>query len=205
MEELERRAIRVWMRTVMSSRGWSANEWAVKAKTSPTNITRFLNSDATYIPTSRTIGKLAFVAGSNPQLINKGQESGFVKYPVKNSDGETVDMIVVDDSTVELYKLGYWTGMGAMGIMSYSTVVVKPYAKMKDVKDGDIILYYSQSCGFLCGIIESKQICYYPRNPTACPTTLTADEITKPFWLPIKMSEIKGSVVGKVIQCMNNF
>jgi len=201
VEELERRAIRVWMRTVMSSQGWSANEWAVKANTSPTNITRFLNSDATYIPTSRTLGKLAFVAGSNPQLINKGQEGGLVKHPVKNSNGETVDMIVVDDSSVELYKLGYWTGMGMMGIMSHSTVVIKPYNKKKDIKDGDIVLYRSEACGFLCGIIENNQICYYPRNPTQLPDTFTEGQ----SWRPIKISNLKNNIIGKVIQCMNNF
>lgn len=201
MEELERRAIRVWMRTVMSSQGWSANEWAVKANTSPTNITRFLNSDATYIPTSRTLGKLAFVAGSNPQLINKGQEADLIKRPVKNAHGETVDMIVVDDSSVELYQMNYWTGMGAMGIMSYSTVVVKPYKNKKDIINGDIVLYQSRTCGLLCAVIESNYICYYPRTPTEYPDTFTKED----SWRPVKLKNLTGNIIGKVIQCMNKF
>ena len=67
MEDYETKAIRVWMRQVMDSRSWSANRWATLAGTSPTNITRFLNG-AKFTPSSKTLAKLVYVAGSSPQL-----------------------------------------------------------------------------------------------------------------------------------------
>lgn len=194
MEELERRAIRVWMRTVMSSQGWSANEWAVKAKTSPTNITRFLNSDATYIPTSRTLGKLAFVAGSNPQLINKGQESGLIKYPVKNADGETVDMLAVEDENVEIYQLGYITGMWAGGITPNSIVVVKK-VKTKELKNGDVLLFEDETHGLLCCTYYDGSIFF----------KVVQDYIDNDHWLPRKCSTISKVLVGRIIQSIKKF
>jgi len=67
MEDYETKAIRVWMRQIMNSREWSANRWATLAGTSPTNITRFLNG-AKFTPSSKTLAKLIYVAGSSPQL-----------------------------------------------------------------------------------------------------------------------------------------
>jgi len=70
MEDYEAKAIRVWMRSVMHQREWSANKWATMAGTSPTNITRFLNGGK-FIPSSKTIGKLSYIAGSAPSAITK--------------------------------------------------------------------------------------------------------------------------------------
>ena len=67
MEDYEVKAIRVWMKSVMATREWSANKWATMAGTSPTNITRFLNGSK-FVPSSKTIGKLSYIAGSAPQL-----------------------------------------------------------------------------------------------------------------------------------------
>lgn len=67
LEGYERKAICVWMRSVMHQREWSANKWATMAGTSPTNITRFLNGGK-FVPSSKTIGKLSYIAGSAPQL-----------------------------------------------------------------------------------------------------------------------------------------
>jgi len=194
VEELERRAIRVWMRTVMSSQGWSANEWAVKANTSPTNITRFLNSDATYIPTSRTLGKLAFVAGSNPQLINKGQEGGLIKYPVKNADGETVDMLAVEDENVEVYKLGYTTGMWAAGIMPNTIVVIKK-VKPKEIENGDVLLFEDEKYGLLCCEFYEGSIFF----------KVVQDNSENQIWHPRKCTTITKFLVGKVIQSIKKF
>jgi transcriptional regulator with XRE-family HTH domain len=59
--------VRVWMRAVMEKKDWSAEEWARKAETSPTNITRFLRGSK-HMPSTRTIAKLARVAGSAPAI-----------------------------------------------------------------------------------------------------------------------------------------
>ena len=67
MEDYESKAIRVWMREVMTNREWSANKWATMAGTSPSNITRFLNGSK-FTPSSKTLAKLIYVAGSSPVL-----------------------------------------------------------------------------------------------------------------------------------------
>ena len=46
IDEQERKALKVWMRGVIQNQKMSAYEWATKAGTSPTNITRFLNGNA---------------------------------------------------------------------------------------------------------------------------------------------------------------
>ena len=66
-----RERIRDWMLAVMSRHGWSAEHWGRIAKTSPTNITRFLKADAGFIPSAPTIAKLAAVAGTQPQLYGE--------------------------------------------------------------------------------------------------------------------------------------
>lgn len=65
---LARNAVRTWMRQVLADKGWSANEWAIAAKTSPTNITRMLTGMSETIPSFETIFKLARVAGSQPSF-----------------------------------------------------------------------------------------------------------------------------------------
>lgn len=54
--------LRHWMKQVMHDKEWNAQEWAVKAGTSPTNITRFLKG-SDHIPSYQTLVKLAGVAG----------------------------------------------------------------------------------------------------------------------------------------------
>lgn len=71
--EYGRNAVRVWMRQVMDEKGWTANEWAVSARTSPTNITRLLAPNSKVVPSIDTISKLASVARSQPNLILGGQ------------------------------------------------------------------------------------------------------------------------------------
>ena len=83
METYEQRAIRVWMRTVMDEKNWTANKWAVLAGTSPSNITRFVKGSK-FTPSSATIAKLAYVAGSHPNLsrneITKANVNSVIVY-----------------------------------------------------------------------------------------------------------------------------
>lgn len=67
--EMARRSVRVWMRQVLETKGWTANEWAKAAGTSPTNITRLLNSQTATVPTAATLMKLAIVARTQPNLM----------------------------------------------------------------------------------------------------------------------------------------
>lgn len=63
-----RRAIKVWMRDVMQQKGWTANEWARRAGTSATNVTRFLSPTSGIVPSAATIVKLSRAAGTQPSL-----------------------------------------------------------------------------------------------------------------------------------------
>jgi transcriptional regulator with XRE-family HTH domain len=54
--------LRRWMQQVMDERRWNAQEWASKAGTTPTNITRFLKGSE-HVPSYTTLVKLAVVAG----------------------------------------------------------------------------------------------------------------------------------------------
>lgn len=67
--EEQRQAIRAWMRAVMEQTGWAALEWARRARTSPTNITRFLKNNDASMPSWQTMGKLARVAPLPPPTV----------------------------------------------------------------------------------------------------------------------------------------
>jgi transcriptional regulator with XRE-family HTH domain len=205
VEQDERKAIRVWMRTVMANHNWTANGWATRAGTSTSNITRFLNSDSKFIPSARTLAKLAAVAGSSPPLLNTGgQETTYIKRPVYDAEGLVVDMIVIDDDNVEIYKLGEWSGMGAKGIFGNSTVVVEPKKSFKELNDGDIILYKSNSVGLLCAEYRNHMLNYYPADANNMPQEFNnSNEL---YWSPIKTKDVGDKrLVGKVIQMMLKF
>lgn len=66
--------LRQWMREVMLEHDWNAREWADKAGTSATNITRFLKG-SDHIPSYSTLVKLATVAGTTiptPGVAQRG-------------------------------------------------------------------------------------------------------------------------------------
>jgi len=107
METFEQRAIRVWMRTVMEEKGWTANKWAVLAGTSPSNITRFLKGSK-FTPSSATVAKLAYVAGSHPSLsrneITKANVNSVTVYDTKMNRLGVISVFGVTGS-VKAYKL----------------------------------------------------------------------------------------------------
>lgn len=65
-----RNAVRVWMRQTLSERQWSAEEWARRAATSATNITRVLDPTSKIIPKFATVARLARAAGSSPDMLH---------------------------------------------------------------------------------------------------------------------------------------
>lgn len=169
----------------MKDKGMSANEWATKAGTSPTNITRFLNSDTKYIPSSRTISKLSKVVGTQPGYFQQTQGSTI---PVKDASGAVVDMIIDPKvGKVEAYQLGAWTGYGAGGIRSYSTVVV---ATDQKIENGDVVAVEDEEHGILVGQAMDKFIVFKASDW----------EFTKS---PLEIKKVK--LVGKVIQAITKF
>ena len=204
MEQDERKAIRVWMRTVMANHNWTANGWATRAGTSTSNITRFLNSDSKFIPSARTLAKLAAVAGSFPPLLNTGcQQTTYIKRPVYDAEGLVIDMIVIDDDNVEIYQMGEWTGMGARGIVGHSTVVVEPKKSFQDLDEGDIVLYKSNSIGLMCAEYRNDLLACYPSDARVMPEQFS--HIGQEFWSPIKAKDVGKRLIGKVKQAMIKF
>jgi len=139
METPETRAIRVWMRQVMDAKGWSANQWASLAGTSPTNITRFLK-DAVNIPSSRTISKLAYVAGSSPTFssvpIQQGEINAVALYS-ENRNRLGVISVWGIKGEVKAYQLG--VGWPAYQMAVDDILIVR---KSKSFKAGDIVVAF---------------------------------------------------------------
>ena len=73
VERQTRIAIRVWLQNVLLENEWSAEEWARRAGTSATNITRPLSPSCKILPTVITVAKLARAAGSQPDLLARAE------------------------------------------------------------------------------------------------------------------------------------
>lgn len=199
MEEIERRTIRVWMRQVMQEHGLSANAWAVKAGTSPTNITRFLNSDSKFIPSARTLAKLAKVVRSSPQFLNASKQER-IRIPVLDANGQVDHMIVVERDDVVAYKLKEYTGMGAKGIHSYATVIVEPRDSWNDIEEDDIVVVKSPSYEILCARFNNGLIHYYPS------TTDVPPDFVPQNWMSVSIDFVGDEgLYGKVIQSIQDF
>lgn len=184
IDELERRALKVWMRGVMSNHKMSAYEWAKKANTSHTNITRFLNQDSKYIPSSRTIAKLVNVAGSSPHTVIPTHISSRT-IEVFNTKGKRLRYVNVYEVEGKLLamELEQATGYGLGGINKGDTIVLQEDATLKDE---DVIMYESDK-GFLVGQIVGKRI------------------VHKSFDIKHVSVLADVTVVGKVLQCIKKF
>lgn len=69
MSEVEfRKRLALWMQGVMDDKNITASEWARKAGTSPTNITRFIR-ERKFTPRGSTLIKLAEVVGVSPPVL----------------------------------------------------------------------------------------------------------------------------------------
>ena len=184
VDELERKALKVWMRGVMANHNMSAYEWAKKANTSHTNITRFLNQDSKYIPSSRTIAKLVNVAGSSPHTVIPTHVSSRT-IEVFDTRGERLRYVNVYDVEGKLLamELDQPTGFGLGGINKGDTILIQEDAK---IKDEDVIMYESEH-GFLIGQLVGKSI------------------VHKSYDIRHVAHLADVSVVGKVVQCIKKF
>lgn len=206
MEEIERRTIRVWMREVMQQKRLTANSWATLAGTSPTNITRFLNSDSKFLPSARTLAKLSKIAGSSPQLLNKSAATEH-KIPVIDYKGKCVGVVLFDRDDVVAYKCREHTGMGAKNIGGLCTIIVKPLDSFSQCNDGDIVAYESKSYKLLCGEYNSGLLSFHPQNPNYMPDEFKEDGYCNyQDWSPIPIEMITDDrLLGKVIHAVMDF
>lgn len=139
MEDYESKAIRVWMRSVMQTREWSANKWATLAGTSPTNITRFLNGGK-FVPSSKTIGKLSYIAGSAPQLsqtatLDAASRTITLKDHLENDIGQ----VTVYNLTGDIVAYRFDRQSGTHGIDIGDIVVVR---KQKKFETGNTVSFW---------------------------------------------------------------
>jgi len=155
IDEQERKALKVWMRGVIQNQKMSAYEWATKAGTSPTNITRFLNGNAKSIPSSRTVAKLSHVAGTEPKKITVA-DSLTRTLEVRDGKGKRLRYVNVYgiEGKVLAMELDHPTGYGLGGINSSDTILVR-----EDVKpqEQDVVMYECKD-GFRIGQIVDKSI-----------------------------------------------
>ena len=139
MEDLEVKAIRVWMRSIMDVKEWTPNKWATLSGTSPTNITRFLNGSK-FVPSSKTIAKLAAVAGSSPDL--GGQSiSNFSSQKVQlicAISCERLGEMTVYDVKGDLLAYRFDRELTAYGLSAGDTLVVRKQSKFET---GDTIIH----------------------------------------------------------------
>ena len=195
-----------WMKTVMAQKRISANQWASMAGTSATNITRFLNSNCGFIPSAKTIAKLAAIAGSSPDFTSttSSEKRGF-QIPIFNLDLEEFGTILCEHENLAAYQLGEWTGMGAKGIMSHSIVFVEPKNKFSECSDADIVLYKSYSAKLMCAEYAGGILASYPSHASMEPDN-GKPPIKGAFWSPLKINDVGNArLIGKVHSTLLRF
>ena len=184
VDELERKALKVWMRGVMANQSLSAYEWARRAGTSHTNITRFLNQNSKYIPSSRTVAKLVKAAGSSPHTVIPTHVSSRT-IEVLDTRGKRLRYVNVFDveGKVLAMELDEPTGYGLGGINKGDTILVQ---EDYQVQNHDVIMYeYSE--GFRIG-------------------QLVKDEIVHKSYDIRNVEQLANvTVVGKVVQVIKKF
>ena len=200
-DDTSRRSIKVWMREVMQTKGWTANEWARKAGTSPTNITRFLAPTSTIIPSSSTISKLSRVAGSQPRMgIHNLNTAPACNVPL------LIPQLVVGFSSKELWEFVMSSaaqarliavdgtiegpsfvvdvpafGMTGRGIHPGDRILVEK-VKPADLEAGHIVLFKHQDQAMI-GEWQGGMIVFYPALPS-------------PEFMPVRSSMV--DVYGRV-------
>lgn len=139
MEDYESKAIRVWMRSVMATREWSANKWATMAGTSPTNITRFLNGGK-FVPSSKTIGKLSHVAGSAPSLSqNATLDAASRTITLKDHLDNDIGQVIVYNLRGEIVAYKFHRNSITYGVNQNDIVVAR---KQKKFEDNNVVLFF---------------------------------------------------------------
>jgi hypothetical protein len=74
--------LRAWIDQVLSSRGWSARQWALAAGISPTTLTRLINNKEASLPTSEALARLSRAAGSQPMFLPTPVHAGLSWVPI---------------------------------------------------------------------------------------------------------------------------
>ena len=183
IDEQERKALKVWMRGVIQNQKMSAYEWATKAGTSPTNITRFLNGNAKSIPSSRTVAKLSHVSGTEPTKITVA-DSLTRTLEVFNTKGNRVRYVNVYgiEGKALALELDTPSGYGTAGINKGDTIIVEQDVK---IEEEDVFAFRFEH-RVLIGQKVGNKIIHHS------------------LWEKHKLFK-DVEVIGKVIQCIKSF
>lgn len=152
-EKITRNAVRVWMRQVMEEKNWNASEWARRAGTSPTNITRVLSPTSEIIPTSATLAKLARAAGSQPNLgAYQRIAARFVVLRILDclmTVDEEQTIIAPVDLSEDAFAVRVTTDMmSGAGIMVDDIVFCEPTDRVTPT-EGRIVVAHRKGIGFI--------------------------------------------------------
>lgn len=182
MEDYEAKAIRVWMRSIMQTREWSANKWATMAGTSPTNITRFLNGGK-FVPSSKTIGKLSHVAGSAPQLSqNATLDAASRTITLKDHLEKDIGQVTVYNLTGEIVAYKYNRDSPTYGVHLNDIVVAR---KQKKFESSNVVLFFYEDRLQMGKKIEGINSVYQSRmNRT------------------VRLADVR--IIGRVVQIVKN-
>lgn len=182
MEDYESKAIRVWMRSIMQQREWSANKWGTLAGTSPTNITRFLNGGK-FVPSSKTIAKLSSVAGSAPSLSQHAAVDIASRSIVLMDQYEKeVGYITVYNINGDVVAYKYPRVSPTYGVDAGDILVVR---KQKKFDDNNVVLFFDDKGIGLGKKIEGIKAVYQTRRNRT-----------------VRLADVR--VVGRVVQIVKN-
>jgi len=182
MEDYEAKAIRVWMRSVMHQREWSANKWATMAGTSPTNITRFLNGGK-FVPSSKTIGKLSYIAGSAPSLsqnatLDAASRTILLKDHLENDIGQ----VTVYNLTGEIVAYKFDRDAPTYGVNLNDIVVAR---KQKKFESNNVVMFFYEDRLQMGKKIEGINSVYQSRKNRT-----------------VKIADVR--IIGRVVQIVKN-
>ena len=120
----QKEIIRQWMQSVLNATGWSAAEWARRAGTSPSNVTRLLARDEASIPRIETLLKLTAIipaeADVEPLPFLRGAGAADIVptaalSPPSVADGIEIHSVSgVEYAFLPRYDIGVSAGPGAL-------------------------------------------------------------------------------------------
>ena len=182
MEDYESKAIRVWMRSIMQQRDWSANKWGTLAGTSPTNITRFLNGGK-FVPSSKTIAKLSSVAGSAPSLSQHAAlDIASRSIVLMDQHEKEVGYITVYNINGDVVAYKWPRNTPTFGLETGDLVIVR---KQKKFDDNNCVLFFNDEGIGLGKKIEGMNAVYQTiKNRT------------------VRLADVR--VIGRVVQIVKN-
>ena len=137
-----------WMKNVMAVNEWSAKDWAMRADTSPTTITRFL-CQKKHVPSGKTLNKLATAARSTPPIGVDPQTYATIPLfkvgmdVMNNLSMDKVDDVIVDlDVSASAIAVKLDTdSMTLGGLLPSDTLICEPIGKLKP-KTGSVVAFY---------------------------------------------------------------